>query len=72
MDFANIFLKKLAIFLLEKTNSNKHIIKLSKNKHLFYKLIYRLDLVKLQTLKIYIKNNLANNFFYIKVFNFFT
>ena len=61
-DFANVFLNKLAKVLLEKTDINKHTIKLLNNKQLFCRLIYGLGLVKLKTLKIYIKIKLSNSF----------
>ena len=41
---------------------NKHTIKLKKGKQLLFSLIYSLGPVKLKTLKIYIKTNLASNF----------
>ncbi len=41
---------------------NNHAIELVDDWKLFYGPIYSLDLVKLEILKTYIKNNLANNF----------
>ena len=48
--------------LLEYTKINNYTIKLEKDKQLFFSLIYILRLIKLKTLKIYIKTNLASNF----------
>ena len=39
---------------------NDYAIKLKKSKQPLFRLIYSLGLVKLETLKIYIKSNLAN------------
>ena len=61
-DFADILLKKLANVHLEQTGVNKHTIKLEEGKQLHYKHIYNLGLVELETLKTYIKTNLANGF----------
>ena len=41
---------------------NDYIIELKKGKYLLFKFIYNLGLVKLETLKTYIKSNLANSF----------
>ena len=48
--------------LLKHTKINDHTIELEKNKQPFFRLIYNLEQVKLETLKIYIKINLANSF----------
>ena len=61
-DFANFFSKKLAKVLPERTGINKHTIELEDSKQPSYKLIYSLGLVELETLKTYIKINLANSF----------
>ena len=61
-DFANIFLEKSANVLPKQTRVNQYTIKLEKGKQLPYRPIYSLRLVKLKTLKTYIKTNLANNF----------
>ena len=61
-DFINIFSPKLAMKLLEYIGINNHAIKLINNQQTFYSPIYSLDLAELETLKIYIKNNLANSF----------
>lgn len=50
------------MILLEIPKLNQNIIELQKNKQSCYRLIYRLKLVELETLKIYIKINLDNRF----------
>ena len=62
INFANIFSKKLAKILLERTGINEHAIELVDNKQPPYRPIYSLGPVELKTLKIYIKTNLANGF----------
>lgn len=52
----------MTIKLLEHTKINNYAINLIDDKLLLYRLIYSLKLVELKTLKIYIKNNLANGF----------
>ena len=61
-DFANVFLKKSAKIRPKSMKIKKHAIKLEKNKQPLYRLIYNLGLIKLKTLKIYIKTNLINGF----------
>ena len=61
-DFADIFSPKLAIELPEYTEINDHDIKLVDDRQFLYGLIYSLGLVKLEILKTYVKNNLANGF----------
>ena len=61
LSYANIFLLKFIIKPL-KYNNNNYIIKLEKDKKLFYSLIYNLKLIKLKILKNYIKINLVNRF----------
>lgn len=58
LDYASVFLTNLAIKLLKHNNINDHAIKLVESKQRYYRLIYNLDLVKLETLKIYIKTHL--------------
>ena len=48
--------------LLEYTGINDHIIKLEKSKQPSFSLIYNLEPVKIEILKIYVKINLANGF----------
>ena len=61
-NFADIFLPKLAVELFKYMRINNYAIKLVDNWQLPYGLIYSLSLVKLEILKMHIKNNLANNF----------
>lgn len=56
LDFPNIFISVFAIKLLEYSNMNNYTIKLVKHKQTFYKLIYSPSLIKLEILKIFIKN----------------
>ena len=69
-DYNNVFLAKNIVELLEDIGINEHAIKLEKSKQSFFGSIYNLGLIKLKTLKTYIKTNLANNF--IQLFKFFT
>ena len=62
MDFADIFLDKLANIFSEQTKVNKYAIKLEKDKQPAYEPIYSLRPVKLKTFKTYIKTDLANGF----------
>lgn len=59
LDFANLFLNKLAIKFFRHFNINKYLINLKSNKHLYYRLSYSPRLVKLKIIKIYVKINLA-------------
>ena len=68
IDFADVFLSKLAIKLLKHMRINNHAIKLVDNWQSSYGSIYYLALIKLKTLKIYIKNNLVNNFIRLSKF----
>lgn len=67
--FAHIFSKKLAEILPEKISINKQSIKLVDGKLLPYMLIYSLVPIKLETLKTYIKTNLANGFIHSSKFS---
>ncbi len=67
-NFANVFLQKLAIKHPKHTRINDHAIELIDDCQLSYCPFYNLCSVKLETLKIYIKNNLVNDF--IKPFKF--
>ena len=62
LNFANVFLKKLANVFSEKTRANAHAIKLKGGKQPPYRPISSLGLVELKTLKTYIETNLANGF----------
>ena len=61
-DFADLFSKKSAEVLPERTGINKHAIKLEDGKQPPYRPIYNLGPLELETLKTYIKRNLANGF----------
>ena len=61
-NFADIFSPELALKLLEHTRIHDHTIKLVDYWQSPYGPIYSLGLVELETLKTYIKTNLANNF----------
>ena len=62
LDFADVFSEKSANVLPERTGANEHAIKLEKGKQPLYGPIYSLRPVELETLKTYIKTNLANGF----------
>lgn len=47
---------------MKQTKLNQHAIELKNGKRLFYKLIYSLDPVKLETLNIYIETQLKTGF----------
>ena len=61
-DFADVFSEKSANVLPERTRANEHAIELEKGKQPSYGPIYSLGPVELETLKTYIKTNLANGF----------
>ena len=61
-DFADVFSKKSEEVLPEQIGINKHAIKLEDDKEPPYGPIYSLGPVELETLKTYIKTNLANGF----------
>ena len=61
-DFADVFSKKSAEILSEHIGINEHAIKLEDGKEPSYGPIYSLGPVELETLKTYIKTNLANGF----------
>lgn len=62
VEYTDIFSKKFTVELPKYMRINNHSIDLEKGKQLLYRLIYNLELVKLETLKIYIKENLKNGF----------
>ena len=62
LDFADVFSSDLVSELLEHTGINNHAIELVDGKQPPYKPIYSLGPVELETLKAYIKTNLANGF----------
>ncbi len=61
-DFADVFSPKLDAELPEHTGINNHTIELVNNWQPPYGPIYSLGPMKLETLKAYIENNLANGF----------
>ena len=61
-DYSNIFLVENTVEFLENTKMNKYAIILEEDKQPSFSSIYSLRLVELETLKIYIKTNLANGF----------
>ena len=61
-NYNNIFSIENTVELLENTGMNEHIIKLEEDKQLLFGPIHSLGLVELETLKTYIKTNLANGF----------
>ncbi len=61
-DFADVFSPKLAAELSEHTGINDHVIELVDDWQPLYGSIYSLGPVELETLKAYIKNNLASGF----------
>lgn len=62
INFENIFLLKLIMELLDHTSINNYVIELVNDWQPFYGPIYNLNPMKLEILKIYMENNLANNF----------
>ena len=67
-DYSNVFSVENLAKLPENTKINKHAIKLKKIKKLLFGPIYSLKPIELETLKIYIKTNLASSF--IRPFKF--
>ena len=61
-NYSNVFLAEYAAEFSENTRMNEHAIKLEEDKQPSFGPIYSLDLVELETLKTYIKINLANGF----------
>ena len=61
-DYSNVFSAKNALKLPENTGINEHTIELKEDKQPPFGPIYSLRPVKLETLKTYIKINLANGF----------
>ena len=61
-NYSNVFSAENAAKLPENTGMNEHTIKLEEGKQPLFRPIYSLRSVELETLKIYIKTNLANGF----------
>ncbi len=68
VDFADVFLSKLVTKLPEHMGINDHTIELVNDWQTLYDPIYSLEPVELETLKVYIKNNLANSFIKLSKF----
>ena len=64
-NFEDVFFKESAAVLPEHTEINTHAINLEDGKQPLYGPIYILAPVQLETLKTYIKTNLANSFIYL-------
>ena len=62
LNFVDVFFPDLASKLPKKIGINDHAIKLVNDQQLPYRLIYSLRPLELETLKAYIKTNLANDF----------
>ena len=67
-NFSDIFSSDFAVELSEYTGINDYFINLLDDKQLLYSPRYRLRLVKLKTLKTYIKANLASSFIILSKF----
>ena len=61
-NYNNVFSAENTAELPENTGINEYAIELEEDKQLPFELIYNLSLVELETLKTYIKTNLANSF----------
>ncbi len=61
-DFVNIFSPKLTTELPKHTSINNHAIELVDYWQPLYSSIYSLELMELEILKVYIKNNLVSGF----------
>ena len=61
-DYSDVFSAENAVELPENTRINEHAIKLEEGKQPSFGSIYSLGPVELETLKTYIKTNLANGF----------
>lgn len=61
-DFANVFSKRSVAKLPKRSDIIKYTIDLGLGKQPPYGLIYSLEPIELETLKIYIETNLANDF----------
>ena len=76
VDFVNVFSLKLIVKLSKHMGVNNYTIRLVDNQQPLYGFIYNLGSIKLEILKTYIKNNLANSFikpskFFVKTSIFF-
>ena len=62
-DYYNFFLVENAVEFSKNSRINKYVIVLKEDKSSSFGLIYSLKLIKLKTLKTYIKTNLTYSFF---------
>ena len=62
LNYSNVFLVENIEELSENTGMNEYAIELEEDKKPFFRPIYSLGPVELETLKTYIKTNLANSF----------
>lgn len=62
IDYIDVFLSDLAMKSSENTRINEHAIELEKDKQPPYRPIYSLNLIKLETLRTYIKTYLKTEF----------
>ena len=67
-DYSNVFSAENIVELLENTGINDHAIELEEGKQPLFDPIYSLRPIELETLKTYIKTNLANSFIQISKF----
>lgn len=63
-NYNNVFLVEYVVELSKHTRMNNYSIKLKEGKQLSFSPIYSLEPIELETLKTYIKTNLANDFIY--------
>ena len=61
-NYKNFFLVEYIVKFLEYTGINDYVIESKKSKQLFLSPAYSLKLIEFETLKTYIKTNLANGF----------
>lgn len=61
-NFSDVFFKEFASILPKRLDINEYAIDLEPDKQPSYKPIYNLVLVELETLRPYVKTNLANKF----------
>ena len=67
-DFANMFFLEFALAFFKHIGINDHAIKLINKQQPLHGPVYNLELVELETLKTYIKTNLANGFIKLSKF----
>ena len=57
LNFVNMLYKKLALKLFIYSTINEYAITLEKSRQLYYRTIYSLNIIKLETFRTYIKIN---------------